>query len=159
VLLQEAQQARKLILNSPNPQSILWIAVTGSRDWWDRRSVWTPLDRLRIRYDHLVVFNGMASQGLDHLVDEWAMGHEGDGVHQVPFPADWSRDGRRAGFLRNGQMIQAHPDRVLAWAKPCRKAKRSCPPGKHPSHGTADCVKQARDAAIPVSFCPTGMKW
>lgn len=159
MLLQEARQARELILNSPNPQRVLWIAVTGSRDWWDRRSVWTPLDHLRSRYDHLVVFNGKAPKGLDCLVSEWTAMREGQGVFEVPFPADWDQHGWQAGFLRNGDMIKAGPDRLLAWAKPCRKPKRSCPPGPHPSHGTADCVQQARDAAIPVSFCPTGMNW
>lgn len=50
-------------------------------------------------------------------------------------PADWQRHGRAAGPIRNQQMADAGADLVLAF------------PG---SRGTADMVRRARAAGIPV---------
>lgn len=142
------------------------LAVTGSRDWWGRASVWTPLDRIRVRYDEVIIVNGKAKDGLDALVSEWTEEYANEGVAEIPLPADWNNTQNDphfvrhlAGFVRNQKIIDERPDRLLVWANPCRRRKPSCPPGVHPSHGTADCVQRARDAKIPVSFCPRGMKW
>lgn len=52
------------------------------------------------------------------------------------YPADWATHGRRAGPIRNAQMLaEGRPDAVLAF------------PG---GRGTADMVRQARAAGVPV---------
>jgi hypothetical protein len=52
------------------------------------------------------------------------------------FPADWARHGRAAGPIRNRQMLdEGRPDLVVAF------------PG---GPGTANLVKQARAAGVPV---------
>lgn len=140
------------------------LIVTGPRGWTDRREVWAPLDRLRERHAlpdrPLVVHNGMAKKGLDRLVDEWTEGRPC--VVQVPHPADWSR-GLQAGFDRNQDMVdaavKAGAEAALAWGLPCTRNKPWCPAGLHPTHGTADCVKKARAAGLPVHFCPSGLSW
>lgn len=136
------------------------LIITGSRDWTDRRSVWTPLDRLRGQHGRLLIRNGKARKGADALVSEWCEENRRGGVTERPYPADWGGSGGKgAGFVRNGAMVDAGANAVLAWANPCRKNSTWCPPGPHPSHGTADCVRKARTAGIPVHFCPLGMKW
>lgn len=52
------------------------------------------------------------------------------------FKADWDEHGKAAGPIRNGRMInEGQPDIVLAF------------PG---GRGTANCVKQAEEAGVPV---------
>lgn len=135
------------------------LIVTGSRNWRGAASVWTPLDALLGRHGQLTVLNGKASRGLDQLVSEWAAERREDGVTEIPFEADWDRYRNRAGPIRNQAMVDAGADMLLAWASPCRKGDPWCPPGVHPSHGTADCVKKAQVAQIPVHFCPRGLSW
>lgn len=57
-------------------------------------------------------------------------------VSEEPYPADWVRLGRAAGPVRNQLMIeQGKPDLVVAF------------PG---NFGTADCVRRAKAAGVPV---------
>lgn len=54
-------------------------------------------------------------------------------------PADWQRHGRAAGPIRNQQMVATGADLVIAF------------PG---GRGTADMVRRARAAGIPVRVIP-----
>jgi hypothetical protein len=57
-------------------------------------------------------------------------------IPQGKYPADWRRDGSSAGHIRNQQMLDSEPiDLVVAF------------PG---GSGTADMVRRARAADIPV---------
>lgn len=138
----------------------LQVLITSSRGWRKRNSIWTPLDNLLAHHGRIVVFNGKCPRGGDRIASEWVEARLSRGASEVPFYADWDKHGNRAGFIRNGDMVRARPDVVLVWANPCiKKDRRWCPPGEHPSHGTADCVEQARAAKIQVRFCPSGMSW
>ena len=56
------------------------------------------------------------------------------------YPADWQRHGRAAGMRRNTRMLrQGRPERVIA-----------CTDDLTASHGTADMVRRAHAAGIPV---------
>lgn len=138
------------------------IGITGSRTWSGRASVWTPLNRLRVKHgtleNPLRILNGKAKRGADLLVSEWTEEYKGEGVLEIPCPADWSLGGQ-AGFIRNQQMVDRRPGFFLAWVNPCPGTKPWCPKGLHPTHGAADCVDKARDAGIPVHFHPRGMSW
>lgn len=57
------------------------------------------------------------------------------------FPADWERYGKRAGFIRNRQMLDAKPDLVIA-----------CWDGVSP--GTKDTIDEAERRGIPVELVP-----
>jgi hypothetical protein len=159
VLLQQEDQAAELTLNLHKPPTVLTIIVTGSRDWWHQPSVHQPLNGFLQKYDRLLIRNGLAKRGLDDLVHRWTEDHLDQGAVEDPYKADWDRFGNRAGHIRNQRMVDEGADMVLAWANPCRRNGPWCPPGRHPSHGTADCVRRARDAGIPVHFCPRGMSW
>lgn len=137
----------------------LRVIVTGSRDWRGTASVWVPLTRLLERHGQVTVLNGKCPRGADELASRWVDEYRNEGASEIPFEADWDRHPGQAGFIRNGKMVAAGAHQVLAWANPCSRRRPWCPPGRHPSHGTADCVAKARAAGIPVYFCPQGMSW
>lgn len=78
--------------------------------------------------------DGVKWVGADVLAGLWA---ESRKVTVDPHPAEWTRYGNSAGFIRNQRMLAAQPriDCVIAF------------PG---SSGTADMVQLARSANIPV---------
>lgn len=154
---QDSLSKANLDPNSPK----FTIIVTGPRGWTDHRTVWQPLDRALSYYGSLLVRNGKARQGVDSLVSAWTDRKKGCGVTEDPKPADWDTYGKKAGFIRNGEMVRALPraDLVMAWGLPCKMNAPWCPSGLHPTHGTADCVQQARDAGLRVRFSRHGMSW
>jgi hypothetical protein len=79
-------------------------------------------------------FDGGA-RGVDSWVVEAA---EERGLRTIVFPADWERHGRRAGPLRNAEIV-AHADRLVAFWN-----------GR--SRGTLNTVLAARAAGLPISI-------
>ena len=78
-----------------------------------------------------------AARGADTIAADLA---KGMGMKVLPFPAKWDRYGRAAGPIRNRQMLwEGHPDVVHAFHTDLEA-----------SNGTADMVKQAEKAGIPV---------
>ena len=104
------------------------IIVCGGRDYRDEAAVWEHLDRLAPR----CVVTGGANGG-DTCAEMWA---RANGAGLEVYSADWKRDGRAAGPIRNRKMLEASkPDRVVAF------------PG---GRGTAAMVRPARKAGVPV---------
>lgn len=97
------------------------IIVTGGRDFDDWAMLSDTLDFLNPD----VVVQGGAS-GADRMAKEWAKENKKE---VVTVEADWKTHGKAAGPIRNGEMLDAHPDACLV----------AFPGGK----GTANCVKQA----------------
>ena len=93
-----------------------WIIAHGDGNW--------------LPYIHII--HG-AAKGADTLADLYAV------INWCPFsefPADWKKHGKKAGVIRNQQMLdEGKPDLVVAF------------PG---GRGTADMVKRAKDAGIEV---------
>lgn len=86
------------------------VLICGSRDW--------PLDReceIHDRIDQLqsdtTVISGGA-RGVDKIAENAARGR---GLEVEVFPADWDSHGKRAGYLRNVQMLNQKPDLVIAF--------------------------------------------
>lgn len=105
----------------------------------ERDFVSTTLHReLRVReawaFDRLLVVVGDCPTGVDAIVRDAC---EAWGLHVKVYVADWHEFGRRAGPYRNGQMVADGAIRCLAF------------PG---GRGTADCMRQAAGALIPVSI-------
>jgi hypothetical protein len=89
----------------------LRILVTGSRDWEDRHvieeALWEHSDD-----ETNVLVTGACPTGADRLAEEiWAGWHFPVERH----PADWTRNGKRAGFVRNVEMVAAGADYCLAF--------------------------------------------
>lgn len=123
------------------------VLVCGSRTFTDPRPVdtmlyglWRPLiadiGRAAKRDGVMTVIEGGA-KGADALAAFWAQSHEG--VCWIQVPANWARDGKAAGPIRNQRMlVDGNPDLVLAFVdKPLAE-----------SRGTADMVRRARGAGV-----------
>lgn len=52
------------------------------------------------------------ARGVDQLGEQWA---EARGIPVKRFPANWTRDGKGAGFIRNWEMGLYADAAVLAW--------------------------------------------
>ena len=105
----------------------LRVLVCGGRDFSDYQAVMAVLCALNIS----VLIHG-AARGADTLA---ARAAEHLGVGQIACPADWRQHGRRAGFIRNREMLEHKPDVVIAF------------PG---GRGTADMVNKASSAGVTV---------
>lgn len=79
----------------------------------------------------LVIVSG-AARGADSAAVDWAVVNW---VNFEEYPADWEKHGKRAGHLRNQQMLDTGIDKVIAF------------PG---GRGTADMVNRARKAGVEV---------
>lgn len=105
------------------------ILITGSRDWTDRWVIWNAL------LDHAewsdVLVHG-AAPGADSMAEAmWG--------NTEAHPADWTRYGKRAGYVRNQEMVDAGADVCLAFIK-------------DNSRGASMCAALAEKAGIPVVY-------
>lgn len=110
----------------------LRVLVCGGREWTDIRATYQVLDRLHKTRGIDAVIEGDA-RGADRLAGYWA---QKNSVDLLIFRADWDRNGKAAGSIRNQQMLdEGKPDMVVAF------------PG---GRGTADMIRRAKRTAIPV---------
>lgn len=117
------------------------ILVCGGRNFYDYTLVSKKLNALFPSTDDMstwlpppdtVIIHGGA-KGADSLADQWAVTK---GVEIEEYKADWIKHGRAAGPIRNQLMLdKGKPDLVIAF------------PG---GAGTADMVRRAKKAGIPV---------
>lgn len=107
------------------------VIVCGGRKFDDRMLMAHVLDRVVEQKGGIFVIHGGAS-GADKLAGEWAVSR---GMPCAEVAAPWAVYGDGAGPIRNGWMLMLQPDGVVAF------------PG---NAGTANLVKQARDAGVPV---------
>jgi hypothetical protein len=108
------------------------VLVTGGRDYRAAYTVAQALDTIHAETPISLLVHG-AARGLDMLAHAW--GERVLGWEKVrPFPADWERDGRLAGPIRNSQMLRcARPDLCV----------------KFRGHsGTADMLRKAKLAGV-----------
>jgi hypothetical protein len=84
------------------------VIVTGGRDFNDREAVFTILDILN---PDMVIHGG--ANGADYLAGEWAK------IRRkicTIYYADWDKNGRAAGPIRNSDMLKANRDaKVVAF--------------------------------------------
>lgn len=107
------------------------IIVTGGRDYKDFNKVYYILNSLHPS----VIGVGDCPTGVDYFVRSWVVNQELPPEIKV-YKADWDTHGRAAGPIRNKAMIDGeNPWFCLAF------------PG---GRGTENCVKQCKEAGIPV---------
>ena len=140
-------QPLSLLDPAPEPIPKNWPArpgalllVCGGRDYADSAHVFWVLDELQPR----AVVHGACGvdadrprwarlRGADRLADAWCARRQ---VQVIRVPARWSALGRRAGAVRNLQMLELYIPALLV---------------AFPGHlGTADLVLRARAAGVPV---------
>ncbi len=106
------------------------IAVTGGRDFKDEDLFYEVIDNMRLTH----VIYGDCPTGLDHLMHYYLSCRPVIGRQR--FKADWDKEGKAAGPIRNRQMIdEGRPKLLVAF------------PG---GRGTADCMAHAKRNRIPV---------
>ncbi|GAA3591171.1 SLOG family protein [Streptomyces osmaniensis] len=150
-------------------EELALIGLTGSRAWPDIPLLETTLylvwhDALQVGYDGMELMHGCAD-GADTYGDRWA---KRNGIFVRERAADWEgpcapdcKPGHRrtrrddttfcpqAGHRRNQDMVDEHPLLFVAAPTQCTLPKcRTARP--HDSHGTADCIRRAEAAGIPV---------
>lgn len=104
------------------------VLVCGSRHFNDEGLLRSVLDTKSISK----IIHGMA-RGADTLGGEYARLH---GIPVDAYPALWDTYGRRAGPIRNAQMLkEGQPDLVVAFRGPN-------------SRGTQNMIDQARKAEV-----------
>lgn len=113
------------------------VIVAGGRDYENYERVKIVLDEYRKENDNIEIVCGCA-KGADSLGDRYAKEH---GIPIKYFPADWEKNGRAAGPIRNSEMLDyAGKDGCLIafWD------------GK--SRGTRDIVTKAEKKGIEVKI-------
>lgn len=108
--------------------------ITGSRDWRDGELIWKLLEIGKRRCTRLTVVHGDCPTGADHIADLIAYCMD---LPVEKFPADWRRHGRRAGYVRNAEMVKTKPDLCLAFIR-------------NKSRGASMCADLAEKAGIPT---------
>ncbi|MDG4825996.1 DUF2493 domain-containing protein [Asanoa sp. WMMD1127] len=86
------------------------VLVTGSRDWQERGRIRAAL--LRLDGPGRLLVSGACPTGADRMAEEEAE-LLGWGVER--HPADWERFGKRAGFIRNAEMVKLGADICIAF--------------------------------------------
>ncbi len=120
--------------HKPGPEFCLTgtLLVCGGRHFDSAERAFAVLNRTAERVEITAVRHGGA-RGADSLAGLWATEH---GYPEQVYPADWARLGAGAGPIRNQAMIDAGG--VVAVV--------ALPGGP----GTADMVRRARAAGLPV---------
>jgi hypothetical protein len=110
------------------------VLICGSRDFFDAKAINNVISKLKAGD---VVIQGKAP-GADTTAENLA---EARGDLEVQsFPAEWHKYGKRAGPIRNQQMLdEGKPDVVFAFYT-----------DKKGSKGTADMVRRSKKAGIVV---------
>lgn len=140
------------------------VLVTGSRTWAnhdliDRRlsqelENWILFARSKeIADPDWCLIVGDAA-GADRMAHDWAIEQIELGnrrVTTVQFRPDWDTYGKRAGLIRNKDMVNAKPDICLAFIAPCTNP-RCFKPGMHGTHGATQCAREAIAAGIQTTI-------
>lgn len=121
------------------------VLITGSRGWVElapirQAFVWV-MERHGLSAADITVVHGGA-RGADLTAAQIA---DVLGMRTEAWPADWKTHGRKAGPMRNAEMVAAGADVCLAFPLP-------------DSVGTHDCIRRARAAGIPTYVYPGGTK-
>lgn len=108
------------------------IVVTGGREFNDQRVISRALRAVHEKHGISCLIAGGA-RGADINCQAWA---ERQRIPVAVYRADWNAFGKRAGILRNQQMIdEGKPEAAVAF------------PG---GRGTADMVRRLKASGIPV---------
>lgn len=119
------------------------VIVTGSRSWDDAKTIREALEAVALGLREagislMTVVHGACPNGADEIADQWVRYHQGDPLATAErHPALWQKYGKRAGMVRNEQMIALGASLVLAFIR-------------DDSPGATHCAELASDRGIPL---------
>lgn len=119
------------------------VLLTGSRTWDDAATIREALEAVaagaaEARVEVVTVVHGACPNGADEIADQWVRWYRGETlVLAERHPALWQRYGKRAGIVRNEQMIAKGADLVLAFIR-------------DDSPGATHCAELAAEAGVPM---------
>jgi len=119
------------------------VIVTGSRSWDDAKTIRLALEAvadaaIAAAVPMVTIVHGACPNGADELADQWVRWYRGGTlVLAERHPALWRKFGKRAGMVRNEQMVARGADLVLAFIR-------------DDSPGATHCAELASDAGIPL---------
>lgn len=87
------------------------VLITGSRTWDDADAIRDALSE-HARFGDVLV-SGACPTGADAMCERYWAGFGPIERH----PADWNRHGKRAGFVRNAEMVNAGADICIAFIR------------------------------------------
>jgi hypothetical protein len=94
----------------------MWnLMVTGSRSWTDEATINKVLARLWQSAgcpEHATLIHG-GCRGADLIAAHIVAGRDGWEVRE--YPARWTELGKRAGIVRNNEMLDSGPDHVVGF--------------------------------------------
>ena len=92
------------------------ILITGSRSWPDpeqiRITILDTIENSGSALEDTVIVHGDCPSGADYMASVIA---DHEGITQERHPADWKGLGRKAGFVRNAEMVKLGADICLAF--------------------------------------------
>lgn len=104
------------------------VLVTGSRTWTDPVPIRGALGDLAAVHPTITVVHGGAT-GADAIAAQWVADRRREGctgIQEERHPADWKRHGRRAGILRNIEMVRRGADVCLAFIRDNSRGAMHC---------------------------------
>ncbi|MGC4925613.1 SLOG family protein [Streptomyces sp. DT117] len=123
------------------------VIVTGSRDWQEIAVIRRALNEVLAVRPHnqpLVVVHGDCPTGADIMAKVWALTtftpactDDYERITEEPHPAAWHLHGRKAGPIRNQNMVNKGADLCLAFIR-------------NGSRGATGCANLAEAAGIPT---------
>ena len=108
------------------------VIIAGSRDFADYGLLQAKCDQFFRDKRPTAIISGLA-RGADTLGARYARER---GIQVLEFPTDWERLGRRAGMVRNLQMLEAANAVVAFW--------------DGQSRGTAHTINEAKKKGLPL---------
>jgi len=109
------------------------VIIAGSREIKDIQIVLEAIKQSGFTNDITQVISGKCKKGVDTLGEKFA---ELAGLPVKPFPADWNKYGRGAGFVRNLEMADYADALIAVW--------------DGESHGTKDMIDRAKAKGLKV---------
>lgn len=115
------------------------VLVTGSREWQGADPIFRILMGVYLDRGAFTLVHGACPKGADLIASRWAQSNEWRGIVEERHPADWDHHGRKAGVMRNQEMVNLGADLCLAFI------------ADH-SRGATHCARAAEKAGIPTRW-------